>query len=320
MAAAMTPGLIDVHHHILPPQYVAAVGEARIGPLTVSGRTPEWSPERSLEAMARNGIAGAVTSISTPGLWFGDAKATQALARHCNDYAAELRRDHATSFGMFASLPLPDVDASLREIGYALDVLKADGIGLMTNYAGRYPGEADFGPVFDELDRRKAVVYFHPTAAPCGFALDTIPAATLEFPFDTTRAIVSLLVGGTFARCRNIRFIFSHAGGAVPFLAERIARLEARPQFKRSVPDGVVAELKRLRYDTALSANRFAFKALLELVPAANVLFGSDYPFAPEATMTASVRGLKELGLAAAELLAIERGNALELFPRLAAP
>ena len=246
-------------------------------------------------------------------------KATETLARHCNEYAAELRRDHPLRFGMFASLPLPDVDASLKEIGYALDVLKADGIGLMTNYGGRYPGEADFAPVFDELERRKAVVYFHPTAALCGFALDTIPAATLEFPFDTTRAIVSLLVGGTFARCRNIRFIFSHAGGAVPFLAERIARLEARPEFKKSVPDGVVAELKRLRYDTALSANRFAFRALLELVPAANVLFGSDYPFAPEATMTASVRGLKTLGLAATDLLAIERGNALELFPRLAA-
>jgi len=313
----MTAHLVDVHHHILPPRYVAAVGDARIGPLTVAGRTPEWSPERSLEAMERNGIASAVTSISTPGLWFGDAPATEALARHCNEYAAELRRDHPASFGFFASLPLPDVAASLKEIEHALDVLKADGIGLMTNYGGRYPGEADFAPVFAELDRRKAIVYFHPTAALCGFALDNIPAATLEFPFDTTRAIASLLFGGTFARCHNIRFIFSHAGGAAPFLAERIARLEVKPDFKKHVPEGVIAELQRLYYDTALSANRYAFKALLELAPVGQVLFGSDYPFAPETTMTASVRGLKSLGLAAGDLLAIERENALRLFPRL---
>ena len=313
----MSAHLVDVHHHILPPKYVAEVGDARIGPLTVAGRTPEWTAERSLEAMERNGIASAVTSISTPGVWFGDGPESRALARHCNDFAAELRRDHPRHFGFFASLPLPDVEGSLAEIGHALDQLEADGIGLMTNYGGRYPGEADFAPVFEELDRRGAIVYFHPTAAPCGFALDNIPAATLEFPFDTTRAITSLLAGGTFARCRNIRFIFSHAGGAVPFLAERIARLEARPDFKKAVPEGVVAELRRLYCDTALSANRFAFAALLELVGIEKVLFGSDYPFAPEATMTASVRALKTLGLAAADLLAVERRNALALFPRL---
>jgi len=312
----VTAHLIDVHHHILPPDYVAQVGDARIGPLTVSGRTPEWTAERSLEAMERNGIANVVTSISTPGVFFGDGAEARALARLSNDYAAGLRREHPRQFGFFAILPLPEVDGSLAEIEYALDQLKADGVGLMTNYGGRYPGEPAFAPVFDELNRRKAVVYFHPTAAPCGFAFDKVPAATLEFPFDTTRAIASLLFGGTFSRCRNIRFIFSHAGGAVPFLAERIARLEARPDFKREVPDGVVAELQRLYYDTALSANRFAFAALLALVPVGNVLFGSDYPFAPETTMAASVRALKTLGLAPRDLLAVERENALELFPR----
>ena len=314
----MDAARIDVHHHILPPDYVAEVGDARIGPLILAGRTPEWTPQMSIEAMDRNGIAAAVTSVSAPGVWFGDAAAAAALCRRTNDYAAALKRDHPGRFGMFAALPLPDVEASLEEIAYALDALEADGIGLLTSYGGAYPGDAAFAPVFDELDRRGAVVYFHPTDAPCSQCLPGIPAATLDFPFDTTRAVVSLLFGGTFARCRNVRFVFSHAGGTVPFLAERIARLGARPGFREAAPGGVIPELARLYYDTALSANRTAFASLLELAAPARILFGSDYPFAPEATMTATVKGLAGLGLPAADLAAIERGNALGLFPRLA--
>lgn len=315
----MDPHRIDVHHHILPPDYVEIVGDDRIGPLILAGRTPEWTPEMSIEAMDRNGIATAVTSISAPGLWFGDSEETIKLCRHCNEYAAEIARAHPGRFGVFASLPLPDVEASLAEIDYALDTLKADGIGLLTSYGDRYPGDPAFAPVFDELDRRGAVVYFHPTNAPCSQCLPEIPAATLDFPFDTTRAIVSLLFGGTFARCQNIRFIFSHAGGAAPYLAERIARLGARPGFKEKVPNGVVPELRRLYYDTALSANWLAFRSLFELVAPAHVLFGSDYPFAPEATMTATVKGLIELGLDDDVLRGIERDNALGLFPHMAA-
>ena len=313
----MDPHRIDVHHHILPPDYVEIVGDDRIGPLILAGRTPEWTPEMSIEAMDRNGIATAVTSISAPGLWFGDSEETIKLCRHCNEYASEIARAHPGRFGVFASLPLPDVEASLAEIDYALDTLKADGIGLLTSYGDRYPGDPAFAPVFDELDRRGAVVYFHPTNAPCSQCLPEIPAATLDFPFDTTRAIVSLLFGGTFARCQNIRFIFSHAGGAAPYLAERIARLAARPGFKEKVPNGVVPELQRLYYDTALSANWLAFRSLFELVAPEHVLFGSDYPFAPEATMTATVKGLIDMGLEDDVLRGIERDNALRLFPHM---
>ena len=309
---------IDVHHHILPPDYVATVGDDRIGPLILSGKTPEWTPQMSIEAMDRNGIATAMTSISAPGFWFGDNAETIALCRHSNEYATKIRRDHPGRFGTFAGLPLPDVEASMAEIAYSLDTLKADGIGLLTSYGDKYPGDAAFAPVFDELDRRGAVVYFHPTNAPCSQCLPEIPAATLDFPFDTTRAIVSLLYSGTFARCQNIRFIFSHAGGTVPFMAERIARLAVRPGFKDAVPNGVLPELRRLYYDTALSANWLAFRSLLELVTPDHVLFGSDYPFAPEATMIATVKGLIDLGLPDADLAGIERDNALALFPQFA--
>jgi 6-methylsalicylate decarboxylase len=305
---------IDVHHHILPPDYVRTVGDDRIGPLLVAGKTPEWTPQHSIEAMDRNGIEKSITSISAPGLWFGDVQTTRRLTRQCNDYATKMRCDHPNRFGVFASLPLPDVEGSLREIAYALDELKSEGIGLLTNYDGKYPGDPAFAPVFEELNRRKAVVYFHPAQAPCCAAHGIgVPAATLDFPFDTTKAITSMLFAGTFARCRDIRFIFSHAGGTVPFLAERIARLQVRPEFKAAVPDGVMFELKRLFFDTALSANELAFSALLKLVAPAQVLFGSDYPFAPETTMTATVKGLADLGLPAEVLQAIERTNALKL-------
>ena len=312
----MPPHRIDVHHHILPPDYVAEVGDDRIGPISVAGKTPDWSPAKSIEVMDRHGIATAVTSISAPGFWFGDLKATTRLCRHANDYAAKLRRDHPKRFGVFAGLPLPDIDASLAEIRHSLDELKADGIGLLTNYGSKYPGDPAFAPVFDELDRRGAVVYFHPTTATCNQCQPEYPPATLDFPFDTTRAVTSLLYGGTLARCRNIKWIFSHAGGAVPFMAERIARLAARPQYKEKVPNGVIPELKRLYYDTALSANWLAFRSLLELVAPEKVLFGSDYPFAPEPTLAATVKGLFDMNLGAEVLRGIEREHALKLFPQ----
>ena len=311
------PHRIDVHHHFLPPDYVRIVGDDRIGPLILAGKTPVWTPQHSIDAMDRNGIATALTSMSAPGLWFGDKQATIDLTRHCNEYASTMRTEHKGRFGMFACLPLPDVEASLREIEYAFDTLKTEGIGLLTSYGDQHPGDPAFAPVFDELNRRKAVVYFHPTQAACSTCLGHIPAATLEFPFDTTRAVTSLLFGGTFARCPDIKWIFSHAGGAIPFLAERISRLEVKPDFKKMVPNGVIAELRKLYYDTALSANDITFASLLKLVTPANVLFGSDYPFAPEGTMTATVTGLAKMPFSDAERAGIDRDNALKLLPGL---
>jgi len=314
----MSAHRIDVHHHILPPDYVAEVGDL-IGPQILAGRVPDWTPQASIEAMDRNGIATAVTSVSAPGLWFGDSEKTRQMCRMCNEYAGEIRAEHPGRFGVFAALPLPDVDASLAEIDWALDRLKADGIGLLTSYGDQYPGDPAFAPVFDELDRRGAVVYFHPTHAPCSQCLPEIPSATLEYPFDTTRAIVSLLFNGVFRRCRNIRFIFSHAGGVAPYLAGRIDRLSAVPRFAEHVPDGVIPELARLFYDTALSANAIAFASLLQLATPDRILFGSDYPFAPESAMTGTVKGLAAMDLDPDVLRGIERENALGLFPHFAA-
>lgn len=196
-------------------------------------------------------------------------------------------------------------------------MLKADGIGLMTSYGDKWPGDADFGAVFDELNRRRAVVYFHPTAPNCCRQLiPDIPDPLVEFPHDTTRAITSLLYSGTFARCRDVQFIFSHAGGTIPMLAGRLTQTGALFEIDKKLPNGVEYELKRLHYEIANSANRPAIAALMNLVPTSQVLFGTDYPFIP---MPATAGGLSNLGLSVEDLQAIRRDNAAALFPRMKA-
>jgi hypothetical protein len=212
---------------------------------------------------------------------------------------------------------LPDVEGSLREVEYALDVLKADGIGLMTSYGDRWLGAAAFATVLDELNRRKAVVYVHPTAANCCRDLmPDAPTPLVEYPHDTTRAITNLLYSGSFARLREIRFIFSHAGGTIPMLAGRISQLGVLFGSDKNVPNGVEYELKRLYYEIANSANRPAMAALTSLIPTTQIMFGSDYPFVP---IEVTADGLQTLRLTAKELLAIGRDNALGLLPRLKA-
>jgi 6-methylsalicylate decarboxylase len=309
---------IDTHHHIIPPKYLARARGPILDMAHVHApKVLSWTPEASLEAMDRCGVACAVTSISSPGVWFGDDKAGREIARDCNEFAAQMKADHKGRFGVFAALPLPDVEGALREIEYAFDVLKADGIGMMSNFGGDlWPGNEKFAPVFDELNRRKAVVYFHPTAPGfCSDLLPEIPSPMVEYPFDTTRAILTLLFSGTFTRCRNIRFIFSHAGGALPMLAYRIAAVAGtRPELAAQMPEGAMAEFRKLHYDVVNASNPISFNAIRQLAGISQLLYGSDFPFwQPHLTSDA----LAKLELLPDELRAIERDNALRLLPGL---
>jgi predicted TIM-barrel fold metal-dependent hydrolase len=312
--------LIDVHHHILPPVYLAEARDRLIAQQQgyLPARILQWSPQNALAEMDQNGVATSIVSISTPGIWFGDAPSARTLARKCNEYAAQLVKDYPGRFGFFASVPLPDTEGSLREVAYALDVLKADGIIFMTSYGDKWPGDSSYAPVFDELNRRKALVYFHP-AAPncCRNLIRNVPPVFTEVPHDTTRAITSLLFSGSFARFRDIRFIFSHAGGTLPMLAGRLLHYSAEMKdLVDKMPNGIEFELKRLYYDIASSANPPAMAALMKLVPISQILFGGDYPFVPIAE---TAGGMTQVGLSAADLQAIGRDNALALLPRFMA-
>jgi 6-methylsalicylate decarboxylase len=309
--------LIDVHHHILPPVYLAEARDRLIAQQQgyLPARILQWSPQNALAEMDQNGVATSIVSISTPGVWFGDAPSARTLARKCNEYAAQLVNDYHGRFGFFASVPLPDIEGSLREIAYALDVLKADGIILLTSYGDKWSGDTSYVPVFDELNRRKALVYFHP-AVPncCRNLISNVPPVFTEVPQDTTRAITSLLFSGSFARLRDIRFIFSHAGGTLPMLAGRLSYYSAQMKdLVDKIPNGIEFELKRLYYDIASSANPPSMAALMKLVPTSQILFGSDYPFV---AIAETAGGITQVGLSTSDLLAIGRNNAAGLLPR----
>ena len=210
--------------------------------------------------MDRAGVRTAMTSVAPPGVWFGDNAAARALARESNDYAARIAADHPGRFGVFAALPLPDVEGSLTEIEYAFDVLKADGVGLMTSVNQQWLGDRAFAPVMDELNRRKAVVYVHPTCPHCCRNLMAdVPDHLIEFATDTTRTIASLMLTGTAHRCPDIRFIFAHAGGTMPFITERMTWwADVKKDLVAQMPNGPLHELKRFFYDTGFSANAYA--------------------------------------------------------------
>ena len=306
-------GRIDIHHHLLPPKYVEAVAAMRTG-----DRAPPWTARMSVDEMDRNGIATAVVSLTQPGVWFGEPGQARQLAREGNEFAAGMQRDHPGRFGSFAALPLPDVEGSLREIEHALDVLKADGIGLMTSYGDKWLGERAFWPVYEELNRRKAVIYTHPLGADCCKNLSYgVPASSIEYATDTTRTVASILFSGAAARFPDIRWIFSHGGGTTPFLLSRFERAEATMKDRAErLPNGLLHELRKFFYDTAQANHAGALQAVTALVPASQILFGTDFPFRPAAE---GVGGLAAYPFKPEERRAIEHGNAARLLPRIAA-
>jgi predicted TIM-barrel fold metal-dependent hydrolase len=309
------PYRIDVHHHLSPPTYIQAAIENNFG----DGLLRKWTPEKSLADMDEAGIAVSMLSVTQPGVNFTSGEAARKLARECNEYSAKLIADHPGRFGGFAMLPLTDTEGSLKEIAYALDTLKFDGIGLMTNYRDKWLGDPSFLPVMEELNRRKCVVYTHPSTADCCVnLLKTEPPTLVEWGTDTTRAIGDIVFSGNAQKFRDIKWIFSHAGGTMPFLIERFIRqpmIDAK--FKPTTPDGTLAELTRFYYDTAQTSNKAAMSALTAIIPTSQILFGTDFPYR---TGIDHVKGLRTSGVFTdAQLTDIERGNALKLLPRLGA-
>jgi len=237
--------------------------------------------------------------------------------RTCQDFGAEMVRDHKGRFGLFAPLTMLDIDATLKEIEYVFDTLHADGVGLQSNYGDKWLGNPLYKPVFEELNRRKAVVYVHPLVASCcaQLSVGAFPAV-IEVPHDTTRTVTSLLLGGTFARLPDIKWLFSHGGGTIPMLAGRIQAFYGRSTRGEQgglTAEGIAEQFRRLHYDTANATSAPAMAALMKLVPTSQITFGSDYPYFP----LSQIEDIRKMGLPAADLAAIESGNATRLVPRL---
>lgn len=200
------PLRIDVHHHYAPPAYLVELEKSGH---PVHHVMKKWAVAHSLEDMEKAAIATSMMSITTPGVWFGNKIFARRLARLCNDHGARLAQAHPGRFGIFACLPVPDIEGALQEIEYALDQLKANGVGLYTSYDNVYLGNAKFAPLFGELNRRRAVVYTHPVIAPCCVGLiPDVNESIIEYGTETTRTIASLLFGSGVARYPDIKFIW----------------------------------------------------------------------------------------------------------------
>ena len=309
--------IIDTHYHYASPAYRTALRPLNTGQTGLI----EWDETKALEDMDTYGVATSMMSISEPGVHFGDDQAARALARDCNDYAAKLMADHPGRFGLFAILPLPDVDGALKEIEYAYDTLKADGNCFMTSYpypakyqGNKYLGDPLFVPVMQELNRRKAICYTHPFRAEA--LINTLPdkkAQGFTLASDTTLTILSILENETAKKFPDIRFIWSHGGGTMPYITGRLG-IAIGPDGK---PNERMEIIRRFYYDTAQLIMPWTLNAFTTLIPNSQVLFGSDYLGNPGSAGNV-VKGLEAYkGFTPAQLRAVYRDNAVALFPRL---
>jgi 6-methylsalicylate decarboxylase len=316
-AQAPTEGrrIIDVHQHFVSPGFFAALAGGGAGP----AQYRDYTPDKNIADMDKAGVATAIVSAQATTGWFNDPAQAIRLSRDMNEFAAAKMVGGASykgRFGSFATLPMPDVDGTLKEIAYAFDTLKVDGVAMLTSYGNKWLGDASFAPVFDELNRRKAIVYTHPIAATCcPVMIMGVQPQTLEYIADTSRAIMSLVVSNTATRCPDIKFIFSHAGGALTSIAGRWLgdAVNGENLSKTPEPNSRLAQVKRFYYDSAQSTSPILLQSLKMLVPPSQFVFGSDWPFAnPAAQATA----LQSSGLSGEELRGLYRGNAAKLIPK----
>jgi len=310
---------IDTHHHMLPEFFWRETGNAHA---PVGGfAPPQWSKEASISFMDDAGIDVAMLSISTPGVHVGDDARARTLARRCNEFSAKLVQSRPDRFGSFAALPLPDVDGALEELRYALDVLKLDGVLLFSNVQGIYLGDPRLEPILTELERRAATVFVHPNPSPDPVAHRLgLPDSLIDFTADTTRAVAEMLYSNRFARTSNVKYIFSHAGGTIPYLAGRFGIVDEMRVIPGADARRTAREtFRELYWDTALAFGDPVLRMLRSVVGLEQVMCGSDYPYFRRDLAVGCIAALRDTEeLAAAEREAVLGANAVKLFPRFA--
>ncbi|MFF7333403.1 amidohydrolase family protein [Streptomyces sp. NPDC008150] len=309
--------LVDVHAHFLTAAYVEAATAA--GHRAPDGMPfwPSWEPGAHLELMERWGIGTSLLSVSSPGTHFGDDAAARLLSREVNDAGAEIRRAHPGRFGHLASLPLPDVDGALAELAHALDELDCDGVIVETNVGGRYLGDAEFAPLWEELARRRTPVLVHPTSPPHAEAIALgRPRPMLEFPFETVRAVSDLIFTGTLQRFAGIQWILSHGGGPLPLLADRVELFRAV-----MAPDGdpVADQVRNLWFDMAGTPFPHQVPALERAFGVERLVYGSDYCWTPAFAVDAQLAAIDAADRPGGETWReLATRNGARLFPRAA--
>jgi 6-methylsalicylate decarboxylase len=309
---------IDVHLHIIPPFYQDIVREAGLGPARRAGYPP-YSSELAIEVMDANEIAVGLTSVAQPGVQFAEPAQAKTLARRLNEHASELRATWPKRFGALATVPMRDINDAVAEVEHALDELKHDGVSLFASYGEKFLGDPAFDPVMDALNQRKAVVFIHPTLHPSSRALSLPwPAYIMEYLFDTTRAAGNLILGGTIDRYPDIQFILPHAGGTLPYFAWRFASTPiidpTMPQWSR---EQFAEKFRHFWYDIAISSGPTTMGALKTVADPGKIVFGSDWPFVQAPLVAEAIKLHTAPGLhSEAERAAIDRGNALKLFPQ----
>jgi 6-methylsalicylate decarboxylase len=311
--------IVDLHQHVIPDFYWEASNED--GNAAGGITPPRWSLEGAIAFLDEAGIDMAVPSISTPGVHFGDDSAARALARRVNEYLAEIKRDRPDRFGAFGAVPLPDIEGSLEQIAYAFDVLELDGVSLLTNAGGSYLGDSRFDPIFAELQRRSATVFVHPTASPDPIAHTLgLPDSLLDYPVDTSRAIAKLHYSNTFARTPDVKYLFAHAGGTIPFVASRFAIVDEMNVIPGAEERGAFADtLPRVYWDTASAFGDPVLHMLRSVTGLDNVVFGTDYPYPSNAISIGGLRKLERTAeLTDDERRAVLGRSAARLVPRLA--
>ena len=313
-AAQNKPHRIDVHHHISPPTWLDAVKSMQ----KANPPMANWSVQKTIEDMDAGGVATAMTSPTTPQLQGLDAATAARIAREANEYAKKLEADHPGRFGTWAMLPLPHINESLEAIAYAFDTLKVDGVGIMTSYGDKWLGYQEFEPVWEELNRRKATVYTHPTAANCCVNLvRNVDEAFIEYGTDTTRSIFTMIFSGFAEKYPDINWIWSHGGGSITSFYERftVQALSRPPHKDKFTRDRVEKQIRRFYYDTAAIPNDVTLSGLAKMVPVSQIVYGTDFPYRRAAEYT---KPLAEF-FKPEDLKAIDRENALRLVPRFKA-
>jgi 6-methylsalicylate decarboxylase len=339
--SAHPAGRIDIHHHHVPPALATrpgaagglgnggapaggrgGAGRAGAGAAAAGGGAfgRGWTPEKTLEQMEKYDISVAILSMTQMGpLLYDNTEKGRMAVRTGNEYGASLMQKWPKKFGLFTGVPLPDIDGVMKEIEYGYDTLKADGIGIYTNdNQNRWPGDPYFDPMWQELNRRNAIVYMHPLAPPCCTNLnDSVSTAMNEFDFDITRGCTSILANGIFHRFPNVKVIIPHSGGTMPMIAGRIKdRYPKDAKHAEYIPNGVIAELQKFYFDIAHGSFPWPMAAMTKFAQPDRILFGTDYPFEP---IESTVNEIPGLGYSADFWRAVDRGNAEKLLPRFKA-